>query len=303
MGVLVVPLLAVIFTVGLGFLAAWKGDFDEQDNKKLAKLTMKYALPLSIFVGVWSTPKSELTHYGPLAFWLSATIVVSYLIFYVVYRFAFKQKGPGAALYTLTVSNASVPFIGSALLPFLFNASISAVIIGLVALAENLTTVPATIALIDKEQTAGRKVLHTLENPLVFSPFLAFFLALTGVPIPPHTEVIFQILGKAASGIALFSIGITLFTKHMHVGRLVATTVFFRNLLVPTVLLLIMLSLSLPKELIRMVVLTMAIPTAAIPVTLAIRYHIQESEIASVQLTSTVISFFTLSLFIYFLGI
>lgn len=301
MQVLIFPLIAVIFTIGLGYFAAKIGDFDEQDNKRLAKLTMKYALPLGIFVGIWATPKKQLLQYGPLALWLLLGIVGTHIVVFLIYRYVFRQQHSPAALYTLAVSSPSVPFIGSALLPFLCSANLAAGIIGLVAIIENLITNPTAIAMVDKDSTVAKKIFHTLQNPLVFGPFIGFFLVLAGVSIPVQTEVVFQTLGKAASGVALFSIGITLATNHVVFDKIVAVTVFFRNLLVPAALLVIIDALALPRELTKMVVLTLAIPVAVLPVTLAIRYRIKESTVASIQLTSTVLSFMTLSLFIYWL--
>lgn len=297
MGILVISILAVLGTIILGYFAARHGDFNEADNKQLAKLTMKYALPLSIFIGIWETPRGQLSQYGPLAFWILATMVVAFVIFFIYYRYGMKIEQSGSALLTLSVANASVPFIGSALLPIVFSAKVSAIIIGIYALFSNLITIPLALALVDKQNSIGRKIVDTFKNPLVFAPFAAFFLSFLGIPVPAHAEIIFLAFGKAASGIALFSIGITLFTNRVVFNKLVAQTVVFHNIVIPGLLLAIMSLLNLPHGLIKMIVITMALPSPAMPVTIAIRYRIREATIASTQLISTIASAFTIYLF------
>ena len=68
-------------------------------------------------------------------------------------------------------------------------------------------------------------------------------------------------------------------------------------MLVPLVIWGLMLVFKVPTELVKVVVVTLAIPTAAIPTILAIRYRVNETEIAATQFYSTVFAIVTMAFF------
>ncbi|WP_369404053.1 AEC family transporter [Secundilactobacillus similis] len=78
----------------------------------------------------------------------------------------------------------------------------------------------------------------------------------------------------------------------------IVLTVLGKNVIFPIVILLIMMAAGAGSELQRIVVLTLAIPTATMPTSLAIQFNVHESELASTQFWSTVCSFVTLAVFL-----
>lgn len=56
--------------------------------------------------------------------------------------------------------------------------------------------------------------------------------------------------------------------------------------------------LNSPTTLTRLVVVALAIPTATMPSTLAIRFNVHEAELALTQFWSTALSFITLTAFV-----
>lgn len=127
-------------------------------------------------------------------------------------------------------------------------------------------------------------------------------IALAGWQMPVELENTFMVLGKVAGGLALFSIGIVLFTRRITINLSIGVSVFAKNVIFPCIIWLIMLAVNAPASLINIVVLTLVIPTATMPTTLAIQFKINESEIASIQFWSTVFSFITMPIFMWLIG-
>ncbi|WP_369403905.1 AEC family transporter [Secundilactobacillus silagei] len=238
----------------------------------------------------------------PLATWLLVSIIGCYLIFLVLYRYLFHTNLHIASLRAMSVADPSVPFIGSAILPLIFGDSLSAITIGVCTLIINIIMLPMVFGALSRGQSLGARIISTLRKPLVASALLGFILALLGWQMPPELAGSFELLGKGAGGLAIFATGIILFTRKILVNRVIVATVFSKNILFPVVIWALMLLIHAPSELQRIVVLTLAIPTATMPTSLAIQFKVNESELASTQFWSTVCSFVTLAAFLVALG-
>ncbi len=302
---LIFALIPIIITIGIGYFAAYRNDFDDHDSQQFVKLVMNYALPFSVFAGIWGTPRKIIIADIPLAGWLLAGMVGCYIILLIGYHFGLKIPLDLSALRAMSVANPSVPFIGSAILPLLFGQQVSAITIGLSTLIINIILLPAVFASLAKEgeiTSLSSRIISTLKKPLVISALLGFVIALLGWQMPEQLENTFMVLGKVAGGLALFSIGIVLFTRRITLNLPIVISVAAKNLIFPCLIWLIMLAAHVPTEIIKIVVLTLAIPTATMPTTLAIQFNINESEIASIQFWSTVCSFITLPIFMWLIG-
>lgn len=301
---LVFALLPVIVTIGLGIIAAKIGDFDEHDSQKLTKLVLKYALPMSIFAGITTTPRKVIIADLPLAFWILLGMIGTYFIFWAVMRLSHVEPKV-AILRSMSIAAPSVPFVGSAILPLLFAQSIASIDIGLSSLLMNVILVPIVfwqLAGGNKEMSLGRRIINTLKQPLVFAALLAFVLALCGVQMSKSVAPTFTTLGQAAGGLAMFATGLILANRSMKLTKQIASNVFFKNLVVPAVIWGLMVLFKMPAHLTQVAVVTMAIPSAAIPTILAIRNHANEVEIAATQFYSTVTALATLSAFMLLLS-
>lgn len=128
---LVFSLIPIFVTIGLGYLAAKRGIFNDQDSKKFVKLVLTFMLPLHIFGGLWSTSRKILIANVPLMGWLMLSMTGCYLMMILIYRFGLHNSRQLATLKAMSIANPSVPFIGSAVLPLLFSTSNSAITIGI----------------------------------------------------------------------------------------------------------------------------------------------------------------------------
>lgn len=299
-------LLPIVVTIGIGVLAARAGNFTAHDSEQLTQLVLRYALPMSTFAGILPTPRKVILADLPLLWWILIGMVGTYLVLLVGMRGVAHVNRPVAILRSMAIAAPSVPFIGSAVLPLLFTPSVAAIDIGVSSLLMNAILVPLVFwqlaAGSTDEVSLGRRIVNTLKQPLVFAALLAFILALCGVKMPARLAPTFTTLGGAAGGLAMFATGIILYNSKIKLSKQIAANVLLRNVAIPVVIWGLMLLFKLPSELIRLTVVTVAIPSAAIPTILAIRYKTNEDEIAATQFYSTVLALVTLSGFMLLLS-
>jgi predicted permease len=68
-------LAPIVFTLLLGFVAAWRHDFGPKEASVLNRMVLLYAVPLALFVGTVGTPRADLVQDITLVVALFAAIV------------------------------------------------------------------------------------------------------------------------------------------------------------------------------------------------------------------------------------
>ncbi|AFW01532.1 permease [Gluconobacter oxydans] len=315
---IVEAILPILVTLGFGYFAAYRKDFDAQQAGVLTRLVMLYALPLELLVSILSTPKAQVLSAGPVAALIFLAMVGGYFVFFSIFRFALKRRLSEAAMIAMTVTGPSVPFIGIPVLGQIFGAA-SGVPISIAALAMNLIQLPITLILMGHDHegrqprspSAERRdelkelvghLLHSCREPVVWVPLMALILVSAGAFIPHFLKGSLQLLGRTTGGAALFASGVVLFTRQVRFSPLVGTTVGVRNIMIPGIIYILARLWHLPVQALQESVLTMAIPSASINVILAMRYHVLEREIASVLFFGTLSSIATMAFFIWLTG-
>lgn len=310
----IIPILA---TLSLGCFSAWRRQFNTNDANTLIRLVMLYALPLTLFTSILSTPRTHILSSAPLAVLISLAMMGSYCVVFTFLRWVLKYQQGKSALVTLAVTGPSVPFIGIPVLGQLFGAA-SALPISISALIMNLIQVPLTIVLLNEDQqstaeapttyqhsrwTKGKRLLkhflHSCREPVVWAPLLALICMAVGIKLPLFLKSSFMLVGHITGGAALFASGIVLFTRQAQLSALVGGIITVRNILIPLTIYGIAQLWHLPTLLIKESVVTMAMPSAAVSVILAMRYHILEREVASVLFFGTLSSLLTIASFIW----
>ena len=294
---LIFALIPIFVTIGLGYLAARRGIFNDQDSKRFVKLVLTFMLPLHVFGGLWSTSRKILIANVPLMGWLMLSMTGCYLMMILIYRFGLHNSRQLATLRAMSIANPSVPFIGSAVLPLLFSTSNSAITIGICSLTVNIIMLPIAFDALSSDRSPWKRLAATFKKPLVLAAVLGFLLTLCGTQMPTQLTSTFDLLGKGAGGVAIFA-AIVLGTRHLSFNKTIFGTVLLKNIACPLVVLLIMWIAGTPAVLRRLVVIALAIPTATMPSTLAIRFGVNEKELASMQFWSTAFSLVTLSAFV-----
>src|ERR1700692_3490071 len=180
-------LAPIVFTLLLGFVAAWRHDFGPKEASVLNRMVLLYAVPLALFVGTVGPPRADLVQDIALVVAIFAAIVGLYALVFLLFRFVFRFSLSESVLAALTASAAAVPFMGPAILGELFGKA-SAVTIAIAALIINLIVVPITILGLalgrspvgatapptTRHSAFAEKLVETVKEPIVWAPVLAF---------------------------------------------------------------------------------------------------------------------------------
>ena len=109
-------LAPIVFTLLLGFVAAWRHDFGPKEASVLNRMVLLYAVPLALFVGTVGTPRADLVQDITLVVALFAAIVGLYALVFLLFHFVFRFSLSESVLAALTASAPAVPFMGPAIL-------------------------------------------------------------------------------------------------------------------------------------------------------------------------------------------
>lgn len=307
--IIISSLLPITVILLLGFFAGYHQDFTRDQAGILNRMVMLYALPLTLFVNIVTTPFEELIQQKEIVLGLFIGMIGLYLVILILLHYVFKQSLILASLFALVISAPALAFVGTPVLHNLFG-SISSISVAVGAVFLNLIQVPLTIILItsfnsvnqndtkDKIQGLLKNILNTFKEPVVWAPLLALVFVLVGIKFPPIFISSFDLLGKATGGVALFASGIILFSYKVTFSKQVLLAVFAKNIVVPFVVWGIVYLLGFSSSLINETVLAMALPTASIAVILSIQYKQGERIVSSVMFLSTIFSIFSMGLFI-----
>jgi malonate transporter and related proteins len=148
MNAVVGALLPLIVTLGFGFFAGWRHDFTPAQASVLNRMVLLYALPLMLFAGMVTIKRSTLTSDLGLAAAITAGLLGTYLVTFLIVRFALHRPAGVSALTALAVGAPAIPFAGVVVLGYLYGPSLSAVPVAVGALVLNVIEVPVTLVLL-----------------------------------------------------------------------------------------------------------------------------------------------------------
>jgi malonate transporter and related proteins len=307
---IICALLPIVVILILGFFSGWHKDFTGDQATILNRMVMLYALPLLLFGSTVSISRSRLMENVPLALAVAAGMVGSFFVVLLAARFVFQRDLGTGALQALTIGGPAVPFVGVSVLGYVFGPANESIPVISASLAMNLVQVPVCLILLSAaakrsgDANAAKPsllshVIAAVREPIVWAPILAIILVISGIRLPKAVSQSMLLLGQATGGVALFASGIMLFARRVSFNWTVALNAVARNLIVPAVFWGALVVLKLPPDAVREAVITLAIPTAAMAVILAVQFKIAEQEMASSLLFSTVLSIPTMGAFMF----
>ncbi len=299
-GGLVGALLPVFFVLALGYLAGKRNQFDADQAAGLSKLALGFALPASLFVGMTEIPRGLLLQQGRLVLALILAHVGLFLVAWILLRRVKSLHGTASIICALMLATSATPVFGIAVLQPLLGDT-SAGTVGLVALAINLV-VPTAIILLESE-SSGTGAASTvssshraqvlsglksgLKSPLLWGPVLGIVVVLVGLHIPKAIAACFDMIGSATSGVAVFTVGLTLAAHAFHLSKAVLLGTLGRITVQTTVLFALLHLLHVQSPFAREALVCCSFPLATIVVLLAAKYKAMEAESASALLLST----------------
>ena len=298
---LVGALLPVFFVLALGYFAGKHHSFDAEQASGLSKLALGFALPASLFVGMAEIPKQLLLEQGRLVLALLCAHVGLFLVAWLILRRVRTLRGAASIICALMLATSATPVFGIAVLqPLLGNTSAGTV--GLVALAINLV-VPAAIILLEMGNSAAGAVpaaapssAHSqvmsglkagFSSPLLWAPMLGIVVVVAGLPIPKDIASCFDMIGAATSGVAVFTVGLTLAAHAFSLSKPVLLATLGRVSVQTLVLFALFRLLHVESPFAREALVCCSFPLATIVVLLAAKYKAMEGESASAMLLST----------------
>jgi malonate transporter and related proteins len=195
MNAVVGALLPLIVTLALGFFAGWRHDFTPAQASVLNRMVLLYALPLMLFAGMVTIKRSTLTSDLGLAAALTAGLLGTYLVTFLIVRFALHRPAGVSALTALAVGAPAIPFAGVVVLGYLYGPSLSAVPVAVGALVLNVIEVPVTLVLLSAATGTAAAVAASATAPSVAPP-----VALPVVQQQPQHQLTLPLRPAIAAG-------------------------------------------------------------------------------------------------------
>ena len=168
MNAVVGALLPLIVTLALGFFAGWRHDFTPAQASVLNRMVLLYALPLMLFAGMVTIKRGTLTSDLGLAAAIAAWMLGTYLLTFLIVRFALRRPAGVSALTALAVGAPAIPFAGVVVLGYLYGPSLTAVPVAVGALVLNVIEVPVTLVVLSA--AAGSAAADSATAPRAATP-------------------------------------------------------------------------------------------------------------------------------------
>ena len=305
----------LFFTIFFGLIMGFSKVFPKGSDKTFIHLVFYILLPLQLFLSCYHADTSQLSlNYGLAYVGSMLTMIVLTLI--IVLGFLKGSKVDGI-LNSMAVTQVDGAYFAIPLFLLIFSSTAFA--IPLMAI-QNIVFFTMGVLIIELLQKKGlskyegvlfiiKKVVKvSVTNPIIVSSVLGFVLGSMKVPVNDNISNAFSFLGKASAPIALFSIGLScsyglrkikVDYQLLTIGMLTV----LKLIVFPLIALLFGLMFGLHGDLLLALVLLCATPTATHNYIIASQYDLSEqvnTQTFTVVFT-TILSFLTINIWIYFL--
>jgi predicted permease len=324
-------LTPTFFVLALGYIAGRYRLFDSEKSKGPTELVLDFALPAALFIGVVTFSHQEILQAIPLFQAFFFVFLPIYAIVFFVTRGIFHQTIGASSIAALLVTFPSTSFFGTSVVGGLFGAS-SDVSISISVIIATGIFVPLSIGLLEihfqttvsdsykpenfghggrnstnvkKGEIAsviGQSVASTIKKPLVWAPLLALAISFLGIRVPEVAISSLNLIGSATSGVGIFVAGLTLSAYHIKLNHIIIFNVLLKSLVQPTLMIGIILILGVKGIFANEAIILCVLPSAVLPVLLAIRYQIYESEASSTLVLTSVAIVTTVPLYVWLIG-
>lgn len=303
--------LSVIFLIliGIGMLARKWNVVEASFASQLANLLTRILLPCMIFNSIYASEfsVSQIKKSGYLIILTIAVLLISFLVGELVYLLG--KKSNSAKILRFGILFPNTAFMGYPVVETLYGAE------GL--FYYSILAIPVRIALFslakplfvqtEKEHFSLKKQLHVLLSPPIVAVAFGLFFYLTGIRIPDVLADAVKTVGSCASTLGMFLCGLTLgeypLKKLLKLRYFILS--FFRNLLMPAIVLGFCLLIQAEPVLRQLLVIYASLAAASLTVTFAVQYT-EEREIhfesAGAVLYSTLCSALTIPVWAWILA-
>lgn len=302
----------IYITIAVGYIATRFGLFEASDMRSLGRYVLNIALPMLLFRALSQKSVMEIANPAYIAVYLCATVSMV-LLGYAVVRQLFGRERMTAAISAMGMSCPNSGFVGYPIVLLVF-PSIAGNVLAMNMFVENVLVIPLLLMLAERAKgeeghplrvfadALGRLVL----NPLVIGLAAGVAFSLTGLHLPGPLARSVDLFAQSSAALSLFVIGGMLVGLPVTglAGRVVPVVV--GKLLVHPALVLAVLALvpalgfaAIETPFREALVLSAAMPIFGIYPILAQAYG-EEGFSAVALLSTTVVSFFTVSALLWF---
>lgn len=207
----------IFLIIGLGFASARLRMMSQEQLLGMGRFVINLALPALVLKALTERPLGEVFEVQYLRVYGLASLAAYAAGFFYLWRIR-GESASHAAILALGVSSSNSGFIGYPIVAGVVGAP-AAVALALNLMVENLLMVPLALALCEltgrrgqgglARQLAGTG-LRLARNPVVLAIALGLALALFGRPMPAIAANAIAMLAEASAPVALFVIGGTL---------------------------------------------------------------------------------------------
>ena len=303
----------IFITIGVGYVFTRFRVFSASDVVAMSKFVATLALPALLFAAI---ARREVSSIFMLEYMLPYGVgTFTLLVFVLFYLMVFRNKAlTEAAADTLGAASPNTGFVGYPILLLTF-PGIAGHVLAMNFLIENLVIIPTLLILAElgRQNAVGvaaaiiRVVMQTVKNPIVIGVVLGLAASISGVALPGPVNASIDLFAKSATAVALLVIGGSLVGQsikgiRLRLLRIVFGKLFLHPLFVfAAIVFLPVLGLGhMSDEYSTAAILMAGMPIMGIYVVLAQRYG--HGGIAAVaQISTTVLSFFTLTALLYVL--
>ncbi|HBN2816144.1 TPA: AEC family transporter [Klebsiella oxytoca] len=306
----VLPVFALIL---VGWLARKLKILGETALTELNRFVVYLALPALLFDIIANAMWADLAQPAFISAFSIGMMVVFFLTLFVQLRRT--RHLADAAIDALNAGYANTGFIGFPLvIVFLGHEALAPTLIATILTVSVLFGIGIIIIETGLQGEVKRRIIFTrvakslIKNPLLVSPAIAICIPLSGLTVPDSINVFLKLLGGAASPCALIALGLFLAgqsDKRTNNDNFTVTLLVVLKLLIQPALTWWFATkvFHLSPHLVHTAVLLAALPTGTGPFMLAEFYRREASTTSKCVLVSTVLSMFTLSAYLYTIGL
>ncbi len=309
MDIILTIILPVFGTLGLGFVAARMGVFDEAANRGLSVFVFNFALPLMLFRAIAQSELPDTLPWGfLLSYYLGAFAVFALAM--LAGRVLFSRNLAEQGVLGLGVSYSNTGMLGIPLVITAFGPSAALPLFVMIS-CHSLLMLPPTTALIEAAVGSRKSTWALLldltmsiaATPIIWGLSAGLVVALTGLSIPGPVDAVAMSLGAAATPCALFALGASLTRYRLGDNlREPALLVALKTVVHPLLVWLLADHVfNLPPLWTATAVTLAALPAGITPYLFAQRYNVCQPTIASTVFLSTALSVLTLSILLFML--
>lgn len=303
----------VYIAILAGYLATHKGMFEKSDMRLFGKFVLNFGLPALIFNAIAQRSITEILNPGYLLAYLGGSLLAMAGA-YMAWRRWGGASATRSALLAMGTSCSNSGYVGFPIVALVL-APVAGLALSLNVIVENVVMLPLLLAMAENGKhgggrwraVIGQSLRALVRNPLVLGAVAGLAVSLAGWTLPQPVARTVNLFSQACAGLSLFVIGGTLAGLPLAgLARQALPVVMGKLVAHPLAVLLAISALPLigvaplDPSLRAAAMLMAAMPMLGIYPMLAQQYGEAERSAATL-LVCTVMSFFTLSAWIWLL--